>query len=187
MYRLLFRDQGFMGGLAASMVFVPIISVGALRPMVKLGKHGEDPDYMLVEWAAALELQQRGRVKAVFPLFVAARDSLFDEAEAAFGGFNRLPDQVPDSTLEKVSFHLGETTGDSSTEKLRALMGETGAGEATVRSTIAALLKFQGCKMSYSDSQAVGLCVSRVHTLVESCMHRVGTKEEGAPTSPGHH
>eukprot|EP01052_Picozoa_sp_SAG31_P004049 SAG31_NODE_163_length_21856_cov_7.550214_5_plen_187_part_00 len=177
-----------MSGLAGSMIFVPIISVGALRPMLDLGKCGENPDYMLVEWVAALELQQRGAVKAVFPIFVAAIDNLFDEAEAAFGGISRLPDQVPDSTLERVGFHLGETTGDSSTDKLHTLMGETtGVGETTVRSTIVALLKFQGCKMSYSDSKSVKLCVSRVHALVEGCMHRVGTKEEGEPTSPGHH
>ena len=34
-------DQGFMGGLAESMVFVPVVSVGALRPMMKLGAAGE--------------------------------------------------------------------------------------------------------------------------------------------------
>ena len=79
-----------MGGLAGSMIFVPIISVGALRPMVGLGSAGEDPDYMLVEWAAALELQQRGQLKAVLPLFVAAMDNFFGEAEAAFGGKEAL-------------------------------------------------------------------------------------------------
>jgi hypothetical protein len=41
-------DQGFMGGLASSMVFVPIVSVGALQPMLTLGADGGDdsPDYM---------------------------------------------------------------------------------------------------------------------------------------------
>ena len=187
-------DRGFMGGLAGSMVFVPVVSAGALRPMVGLGTRGEDPDYMLVEWAAALELQQRGRLKAVFPLFAAVTDNFFGEASAAFGGIAGLPDRVPESSLEKVSFHLAETTGDSSTAKLRALMCETGqtvvVGEPSVRQIIATILKYQGCKLSYADSESVELFVSRLHGVVEGCMHRVGAKKEGElnlgdPVSPG--
>ena len=187
-------DRGFMGGLAGSMVFVPVVSAGALRPMIGLGTRGEDPDHMLVEWAAALELQQRGRLKAVFPLFAAVTDNFFGEASAAFGGIAGLPDRVPESSLEKVSFHLAETTGDSSTAKLRALMCETGqtvvVGEPSVRQIIATILKYQGCKLSYADSESVELSVSRLHGVVEGCMHRVGAKKEGElgdPVSPGHH
>ena len=41
-------DQGFMNGLAGSMIFVPIVSVGALQPMLTLGADGGDdfPDCM---------------------------------------------------------------------------------------------------------------------------------------------
>ena len=56
-----------------------------------------------------------------------------------------LPDRVPATTLERVSFHLAETTSDNSTENLCMLMGETNqTSEPTVRRIIAALLKFQG-------------------------------------------
>ena len=96
------------------MIFVPLMSAGALRPLLHLGQSGEEPDYMLVEWAAALELQQRGRLKAVLPIFVATSNDFFAEASSAFGGINGLPNQVPNSTIEKVRFHLQETTGDSS-------------------------------------------------------------------------
>ena len=169
-------DQGFMGGLAESMVFVPIVSVGALRPMMKLGAAGEQPDYMLVEWMAALELQRRGTLKAVFPLFVAAVDNFFTEAEDAFDGIAGLPDRVAESTLEKVGFHLAETTDDGGTDKLRELMRESGSGaEPTVQKIIAALLKFQGQKFSYADPTATAQCADRLHALVEGCLHRLGT------------
>ena len=108
-------DSGFMGGLAQSTVFIPIVSAGALKPMLNLGAAGDGaaelPDYMLVEWAAALELERRGTLKAVLPLIVSASDDFRAETTAAFGGLQALPDTVPEATLEKVQFHLEETTG----------------------------------------------------------------------------
>ena len=116
--------------------------------MLRLGDGAsEHPDYMLVEWAAALELevifawpikllganlhktfclQRRGTLKAVLPLIVAASGNFGAEAVASFGGLQALPDTVPDSTLEKVHFHLEETTGAcrpsrSSTPHVRVL------------------------------------------------------------------
>ena len=61
-----------MTGLANSWVVVPIVSVGALQPMLDLAADS-DVDYMLVEWVAALELQRRGTVKAMLPLLVGVR------------------------------------------------------------------------------------------------------------------
>ena len=96
-----------------------------------------------------------------------------------------MPDRVCDSTLEKVSFHLEEMTGDRSTEKLRKLVQETGGtAEPTVCKIITTLLKFQGCKYGYADAVALEPCVSRLHAVVESYMHRVGAKEEGQSTPP---
>jgi hypothetical protein len=60
--------------------------------MVNLGRQEDWSDYMLVEWAAALELHQRGRVKAVLPLLVGETD-FWSEAHAAFG-FHRRPATV---------------------------------------------------------------------------------------------
>lgn len=161
-------------GLASTMVFVPIMSVGALQPMVHLEELTKEPDYMLVEWIAALELQQRGKLKAVLPIFVAAKNNFFAEANAAFGGVSGLPDRVPKATIERVLFHLEETTNDSSIEKLRKLMGETTAveREATIRRVVEALLKFQGCKYSYAEAN-MEPCVSSLHGLLSGCLHRV--------------
>ena len=81
--------------------------------MVDLGLQEDWSDYMLIEWAAALELHQRGRVKAVLPLLVGETD-FWSEAHAAFGGIQSLPTQVSSATMEKVVMHLEQTTGDDS-------------------------------------------------------------------------
>ena len=54
--------------LAKSWVFVPIVSVGSVRPMTQLSDESDWCDNVLLEWTAALELHQRGRVKSVLPL-----------------------------------------------------------------------------------------------------------------------
>jgi hypothetical protein len=170
-------DTGFMGGLAKSMVFIPIVSVGALRGMTNLGaRDDEAADYMLVEWAAALELQQRGTVNAVFPLIVAAADNFNAEANAAFGGVDALPDRVSKMTLDTVAFHLEEATGDGSTALLQRMVQEAGGGDAelTVRRLIKALLKFQGVQYSYSVGTQLDQCVVRAHQTVASCLQRAG-------------
>ena len=62
-----------MTGLANSWVLVPIVSVGSLQPMRDQAEES-DVDYMLLEWVAAPELQQRGTVKAVTTLLVGEQD-----------------------------------------------------------------------------------------------------------------
>ena len=98
-------DSGFMEGLAKSWVFVPIVSVGSVRPMTQLSDESDWCDNVLLEWTAALELHQRGRVKSVLPL-LASRDDFFAEADDAFGGVTALPSHVSSATLEQVAMHL---------------------------------------------------------------------------------
>ena len=69
--------------------------------MVDLGQQEDWSDYMLIEWAAALELHQRGRVKAVLPLLVGETD-FWSEAHADFGGVQALPTQTSAATMEPV-------------------------------------------------------------------------------------
>jgi hypothetical protein len=52
--------------------------------MVDLGRQEDWSDYMLIKWAAALELHQRTRFKAVLSLLVGEKD-FWSEAHAAFG------------------------------------------------------------------------------------------------------
>ena len=182
-------DAGFMEGLANSWVFVPILSAGAVGPMMQLGMDEDWTDNVLLEWAAALELHQRGRLKAVLPLLVGESD-FFIDAAAAFGGVQNLPAHASMATMEKVVMHLGETTGDDSTAALTELLQQvTGQREPTIQGLVGCLLKFQGVKISQSGAasahghghMSVGvddlqMCTSRVHATVASCLKRVGMK-----------
>ena len=158
--------------------------------MVDLGRPEDWSDYMLIEWAAALELHQRGRVKAVLPLLVGETD-FWSEAHAAFGGIQALPDQVSVATMEKVVMHLGQTTDDDSTSKLHELLQQaSGSPEPTVQGLVACILKFQGVKLSQSGPAtahshghlSVGMddlavCTSRIQGTVSNCLKRVGAEQ----------
>ena len=190
-------DSGFMEGLANSWVFVPVVSVGSVGPMCSLGggESGEDwTDNVLLEWTAALELHQRGRVKAVLPLLVGESD-FFADAHAQFGGIQALPTIPSAATMEKVEMHLGETTGDGSIAELRELLRQvSGRDEPTIQSVISALLRFQGVKLSQGAQLShghghmsvgmddLGECTRRVQETVSSCMKQVGSQSVGRDT-----
>ena len=158
--------------------------------MVNLGLQEDWSDYMLVEWAAALELNQRGRVKAVLPLLVGETD-FWSEAHAAFGGVQGLPQQTSAATMEKVVMHLGQTTGDESLAKLRELLEQVGGNpEPTVQGLVACILKFQGVKLSQSGAGTahshgrvsvgmddLAMCTRRIRATVASCLKRVGVEQ----------
>ena len=191
-------DTGFMKGLSKSWVFVPIVSVGCVQPMMALSEAEDWCDNVLLEWTAALELHQRGTIKAVLPL-LAGQGSFFSDAQAAFGGVSALPGTVSASTMEQVAMHLHEHTDDGSIEGLRELVQQaTGEPEPTIKSIVNALLKFQGIKVSASGAGtahshghlSVGLddlteCVGRVHSTVSACLKRVGMDQNVVATDDG--
>jgi hypothetical protein len=157
--------------------------------MIDLGQQEDWSDYMLIEWAAALELHQRGRVKAVLPLLVGETD-FWSEAHAAFGGIQGLSTGVSAATMDKVVMHLEQTTGDDSLSKLRELLQQVGGNpEPTVQGLVACILKFQGVKLSQSGAATahshghlsvgmddVTVCTSRIRATVASCLKRVGVE-----------
>ena len=182
-------DSGFMQGLANSWVFVPIVSVGSVGPMVQLGQNEDWTDNVLLEWAAALELHQRGRLKAVLPLLVGQTDFFVDAQ--AFGGVQALPTRVSVATMEKVAEHLAQTTGEGSIGGLEELLRQVaGTPEATVQGVVASMLKFQGVKLSQAGAASahshghmsvamddLTICTSRIQATVASCLKRVGVVE----------
>ena len=82
-----------MEGQANCWVFLPIVSVGSVGPMCSLGQEEDWTDNVLLEWTAALELHQRGRVNSVLPLLVGEPD-FFADAASAFGGIQALPNRL---------------------------------------------------------------------------------------------
>jgi hypothetical protein len=191
-------DTGFMEGLSKSWVFVPVVSVGSLQPMMDLSEAEDWCDNVLLEWTAALELHQRGTVKAVLPLLT-GQDDFFSDAQVAFGGVAALPSVVSEATMEQVAMHLQEHTGDESTKGLRELAQQaTGEPEPTIKAVVNSLLKYQGVKVTASGAGAghshghlsVGLddlteCIDRVHATVSSCMKRVGMEAAVGAESDG--
>jgi uncharacterized membrane protein YgcG len=187
-----------MEGLSKSWVFVPIVSSGCMQPMMGLSEAEDWCDNVLLEWTAALELHQRGTVKAVLPL-LAGQGSFFDDAQAAFGGVSALPVHASATTMEQVSMHLREHTDDGSVDGLRELVQQaTGDPEPTVKNIVNALLKFQGIKVTASGAGAahshghlsVGMddlteCIDRVHATVSACLKRVGMEQDTAGGADG--
>ena len=185
-------DSGFMAGLAQSWVFVPIVSVGSVQPMTQLSKGEDWCDNVLLEFTAALELYQRGKIRAVLPLLV-GEENFFSDAQNAFGGVSALPTHASAATMEQVMTHLSDTTNDGSTTGLRELLQQaSGQSEPTIHAVINALLKFQGIKLSQAgagsahshghmsgDMDDLSECVTRVHAAVSASLKRVGMKEAG--------
>ena len=62
-------EEGFADGVFASSVFVPIVSKGALAPYATMVPSSRC-DNALLEHVLALELQKRGKIKAIYPIFV---------------------------------------------------------------------------------------------------------------------
>jgi hypothetical protein len=165
--------------------------------MAQLGEHEDWTDNVLLEWTAALELHQRGRVKAVLPLLVGKTD-FFTDAQEAFGGVQALPTGSSASTMAQVTTHLEQTTGDASLEGLHELLRQaTGDSQPGIQAVVACILKFQGIKLSEDGAAtahshghlSVGtgdltMCTNRVRETVATCLRRVGSeriREEDEP------
>ena len=148
-------------------------------------------DNVLLEWAAALELHQRGRLKAVLPLLVGKTDFFVDAQ--AFDGVQALPTCASAETMDKVAVRLLEMTRQGSLEGPETLLQHVAeTSEATVQGVVASLLKFHGVKLSQVGAASahnhghlsVGLddlheSTGRVQLTVASCLKRVGTEPRG--------
>lgn len=62
--------DGFANGLAASHVFVPVMSKEGLAPFASLRPDSMHCDNVLLEYCLALELLRLQRLKAIYPIFV---------------------------------------------------------------------------------------------------------------------
>ena len=153
--------------------------------MVDLGRQEDWSDYMLIEWAATLELHQRGQGGAAA---AGRRDGLLVRGARGIRRGAGLPTSTSVATMEKVVAHLGQTTGDDSLSKLRELLQQVGGTpEPTVQGLVACILKFQGVKLSQSGAATahshghmsvaiddLTVCTSRIQATVASCLKRIG-------------
>jgi hypothetical protein len=81
---------------------------------------------------------------------------------------------IPEPTLERVRLHLKETTGDGSMRLVHELMMQESDGgvEPAVGRIVAALLKYQGAKLSYADAGVVGKSIALPSRRAASCWTR---------------
>jgi hypothetical protein len=190
-----------MEGLATTWVFLPILSCGALAPMMQLSPQEDWVDNVLLEWSAALELHQRGRVSSILPLLVGDDSGdFFADAAAAFGGTAALPTHTPTATLERATTHLQDTTSDPSLDNLRELVAKaTGSSEISVQAVVNSVLKYQGVKIgrgegtggpmhghghiSGGSAEDLGECVQRIQATVSSCLKKIAMEEQMTSTS----
>lgn len=165
-------DEGFMNGLASSWIAVPIVSTKGLEPMLKLDPGTSNCDNVLLEWAAAVELNARGQLQAVIPVIVCDDDDT---------GFNwGLPPTLSDrehvATMTQAKKHLLKHPSSAGMEPgsaelldgARQVVAGVSTGdtneEVTTAGVVAAILRFQGVLLA--ERADVGQCTSRIFEKV---------------------
>lgn len=154
-------DSGFMAGLSNSWIVVPVLSTEGLGPMKRLnprdGEDGGQTDNVLLEWMAALELYERGAVKAIIPVIVPSGGDA--AAEFAWGLPKELSAREHTATTTAARKHLRDhPSSDSIIDDMDLLNGAAKIvssvtndtdtqGEVTVAGVVNAILRFQGVKM----------------------------------------
>jgi hypothetical protein len=95
----------------SSDVFVPVLSKAALAPFAQLTSSSAC-DNVLLEQQLALELQQRGDLRVIYPVLVGELKHLSDQDGDLYcdffktGGVPACPDEVVKAVEDKVAEHL---------------------------------------------------------------------------------
>ena len=108
-------EDGFCDGLFAARIFVPVLSREGLASFAELS--AESPcDNVLLEHVLALEMQRRGVLRAIFPVFVGDTDPADCSVHGHFFACGGLPSCGPDGTAveavdAKAREHLARKLG----------------------------------------------------------------------------
>jgi hypothetical protein len=154
-------EDGFVHGILASQVFVPILSChgegrGSVGLMARLAPAAVDN--VLLEWEIALELHMQGRIKAIFPILAGpVQDRMF--AAFPFAEINALPQTVSEGTRKRLLSALQSAH----------VKGSAMAGKRTVQEIVQGIAKFQGCMLSHYGlvDNAVDYAVQRAREVME--------------------
>lgn len=161
--------SGFCSAMAASRIFIPLISRGAMNATD--GASGEPIasrhwaslapgslcDNVLLEWRLAVELREQGMLEAMCPVMIGDRDG-----EGAYGNFFQqgCAPVVPDIAVSAVEVVLREQV-----EALGMGMPLTDGDSATVRATWGTVTSHQGLILQ----GAPGAALSRAVDVVVAC------------------
>ena len=182
-------DSGFMDGLSASWIVVPILSSGSLGPMADLAG-SESCDNCLLEWIAALELFGRRGVKAVMPIIACDEDG----NEFKWHLPKSLSNDEHEPTINAAKKHLRKhetsdgvdvlagareiirdvsTSDDGSTD---ADGGRPKNLQVSTKGVVDALMRFQGIILT--DRTDIADPVDRIFDKVSTLLSRGATRDE---------
>jgi hypothetical protein len=174
-------DVGFMSGLSASWIAVPIVSTAAVEPMLTLNKddEGGNPtvDNVLMEWIAALEMHARGDLQAIIPIIACD-----DEGNAfSFSLPKSLSNREHAATAAACRKHLLKLPSSQELASESDLLTRTAAvvadvcsddthGQVTVSGVLQAILRYQGILLS--DRSDMSACTQRIFGAIERILGR---------------
>ena len=185
-------DAGFMQGLGASWIAVPIVSAGSLGPMAALFDEDGEPtdscDNVLLEWTAMLELYNRAELMAVMPIIACSQDG----SEFSWGLPRTLGADEHTPTITAANKHLRNHASSrylSDQRKMLAgvndlvqdvLNSQDGqqAQNISVSGVVGAILRFQGILLT--DRSDLGTCVDRIFTKTTALLNnpRAGREDD---------
>ena len=156
-------EDGFADGLFRSAVFVPILSKGALANFAKL-EADSSCDNVLLEYVLALEQHARGKIKAIFPVFVGEvqpESSLMTNFFANGG----LPQYSRDALAvaavdEKASEHLGRRYHANSPRAALKVQ------KRAPRDVLAALCRHQGGFVEHDRNESLDNIAANIREMV---------------------
>lgn len=106
-------EEGFADGLFGATIFLPILSKAALANFATL-EEGSPCDNVLLEYRLALEQHERGKLRAIFPLFVGEKSADTSQLSRFFDDRDATPickNAVIASVEQKVCEHLVRQNG----------------------------------------------------------------------------
>ena len=141
-------EEGFADGLCGSDVFVPVISKGALAACALL-EPSSRCDNVVLEHRLALELRQRGDLRAIYPVLVGEVEQQHPHLGDIHGDFFKgggkpsCRDEAVEAVEAKLAEHLA---------RLGKGVPQLPASSRTVKATLDAILAHQGVLMKGTDA-----------------------------------
>jgi hypothetical protein len=179
-------DQGFMSGLAASWIMVPIVSSKALVPMTSLNKSEDTAvDNVLLEWMVGLELHARDDMRAIIPV-IACDDS---GEEFSWGLPKELSNEQHEPTVAATKMHLLKVPSsldcasesnllDGVAQTVSEVMQDSIAG-VSVAGVVNAILRYQGVLLT--DRADLAKCTGRIFEKVSDILSGDAQEDESTP------
>ena len=158
-------EEGFADGLGNSAIFVPILSKAALAPCALLTATSANCDNVLLEHQIAMELKERGDIRAIFPVLVGELMIVAGVDDSIYGDFFRgggMPtcgSEVVQSVEAKLVQHL---------DRLGKGAPRLPASARTIAQTLQGIAAHQGVKLEGMRRDAMDKAVAGIVALASS-------------------